>query len=188
MADAVLLREVDEHRADLVPCDDDLGLVVLERRAQLTDRVERVVLHRDGADAHDRLRDDDVLRAARQQDGDAVARRDTEVQQTGRGGVDLSLELVVRRDAPHEVDGRAIAESRDGGVELIDERRRAVVEAQGHTGRVGVRPQRVRQHRRHPPSARRASSRLVSSQHEVPSGIAGTVFECMPRHVELLHP
>ena len=89
--------------------------MVLELLAQLTRRVERVVLDDDGAESQHRVEGHDVLRAVRQHDGHRIAGADAEVPQPRRRAVDRCLQLCVCRLTPEELQR--------GGIGVVPRRR-----------------------------------------------------------------
>ena len=101
--------------------DGHARAVVQELFLQLVGGVERVVLDGDGADAQDRGDGDDVLRAVRQRDDNAVAWCDAEVLQGGSEAVDLLVEGLVGECFAHEPGGCAARVGGCGGIEQADE-------------------------------------------------------------------
>ena len=113
--------ELRDRVGDAVPDDRDARAVVLELVPQLGRRVERVVLDDDRAEPQHRVERDDVLRAVRQHERDAVAGAHAEpAQPLGRGG-DLLAELAVARLGAEELERGAPSEAVDGVVDHVDE-------------------------------------------------------------------
>ena len=86
---------------------------------QLLGRVERVALDDDRAEAHHGVEGDDVLRAVGQDQRDAVAACDPEVPKCLCGAGDLVAEFPVGGRGTVEVEGDAVREPLDGGVEEV---------------------------------------------------------------------
>ncbi len=141
--------ELLDRRDDLGPDDRVLRAVVLELLAQLARRVERIVLDDDGAEPQDRVEGDDVLRAVGQDDRDGIARRDAARLQTGRGALDLLVQLPVRRLAAEELQGGSIRILAGGCLDDVDERARHRLELRRHPLGVAGDPGARRVVRRH---------------------------------------
>ena len=109
-----VLRKVGHHVVHLVPHDRDACAVVLELMAQLTRRVERVVLDHDRAESQHGVERHDVLGAVREHDRDSVPGRDAESAKTLRGTRDLDAELVIFGLRAEELQshGRAVGRRR----------------------------------------------------------------------------
>ena len=124
--DDLAQRGVAAHRGDggvrPVQADADRRAAVLQLVAQLGLGVQRVVLHDDGAEAQRGVGGDDVLRAVRQHDRDAVALADAEVPERGGEPVDRVLELAVRHRRAEEGERRLRRERGRGVVEQPGQR------------------------------------------------------------------
>ena len=97
-----------QRRAGLVKADGDAGTVILERLFQLVGRVQRVVLDNDGAELEDGVERDDVLRAVRHRESDAVTGPHTERAQAGGCATHLLVQLRKSHGAAEEVGCRLI--------------------------------------------------------------------------------
>ncbi|MFT3775354.1 MAG: hypothetical protein QM820_59155 [Minicystis sp.] len=95
----------------------DAHLAVGEVAADLVLRELGVQGHRDGADARDREERDHEIDGVRQEDGDALARRDVRGPERGGEGIDALAERLVREARPAGDDGLARGPERDGALD-----------------------------------------------------------------------
>ena len=174
-------RHVDrDHRADRgvrdalldgrggdVPHHGDARAGVGELVGELGPRVQRVALDDDGPQAQDGVEGDDVLRAARHDEGDPVAGADPEAGQRRRGPVHLRGQVRVRGGRAEEVERHPAGEPPRGVLEQVDERAGGHLDVRGHALGVPVQPRPVggARHARDPngtaPRRRRATTRGV---------------------------
>jgi hypothetical protein len=138
--DAEVGGGVDDGCRHLVPHDGDGGAVVLELVAEFALRVERVVLDGDRPQPEDRVEGDDVLRAVRQHEGDAVAGLHAEALEAVRDALDLLAEFAVGHALAEEVEGGATAVPLHARREHLDERLARGLDLVGHALRVGRQP------------------------------------------------
>ncbi len=110
-----------DGRGRRVPDDGHPGAVVGQLALQLLRRVQRVVLHHDGAEPEHGVEGDDVLRAVGQDQGHPVACLDTDSRERGRGALHLVVELRVGGGAAEEVEGHAGAEASSRLPQQVDQ-------------------------------------------------------------------
>ena len=124
--------ELGDRVRDAVPDDRDAGAVILELVAEFGRRVQRVVLDDDCAEPHHRVEGDDMLRAVRQHDGDAVAGDHTEPSKPLCGARDLRAQLTVAGLGAEELQRGSASEAVHGVVDHVDEGLRGLVDLVRH--------------------------------------------------------
>ena len=187
--DRGVLLDLGDRLVDPVEAHDDGRTAVSELVAQLGLGVERVVLHDDGTQAQGREERDDVLRAVRQDERDAVALRHTEPSQDAGEPVDLVLELLVRRLGTEEREGDVVREGPRGVIEQAGEGELRELVRRGDPRRVeveprlaGVRRGPLHDRRRHDLGRSRSRGRADGRLHRLrcPSG-GGGLGRCLLR-------
>ena len=123
MVRADIRRKTRNMRGDLIPHNRDLRAVILKHVAQLRTRVQRVVLHHNRAQAQNRVKRRNMLRAVRQNQRHTVTRLHARHTQALRRTLNLIAQLSVGRGRAKELQRNLVGYGANRLVNEVAQRR-----------------------------------------------------------------
>ena len=148
MVRADIRRKTRNMRGDLIPHNRDLRAVILKHVAQLRARVQRVMLHHNRAQAQNRVKRRNMLRAVRQDQRHTVTRLHTSHTQTLRSTLNLIPQLGVGRGRAEELQRHLVGYGADRLVIEVAQRGFGQLNIAGSPRRIILQPGAMRQRMR----------------------------------------